>query len=600
MAGLNFIYGNNFDDSLVKEVVYDTANTITQYGYEPIFKGENLFLYFIGYDDYPISVIENKEYTIVIEGHIYNSISDTECADTVHSLIRSGSTESIIEWLKQQDGDFNIYHISSDECLTIISDILGRVPLFYLNNPDSIKIGGRSIHFIKSFLNNIDYDLNLDKEAIAQILLLHYPFGEKTPYKNILSAGPASLIKVDNGQMYHRKLHEYNFENKNHKNKSIKHNAEKIAKLILETCRRRSQLDGNHIASLSGGKDSRLIAASLDKIECDFTAASFYHDNAWTMQDSKVAQEVVQQLGVDWNLYKSDTNGTNMIELLYRKGGVNYLSLGFMVDFLSKIRNNYSGPIHYYTGDVGDLIDSGWSVYDEFNNTEEAGGWIIDNYKEMSIEDVSNLTGFTHKEIKEFVTNRLDEFPEDSPRSKVEHFLTRERGISLDFHGEDRNRTFFWTHAPLNSRPVMQYLINTPREQKKNYQLYIQVLKSINKEMVDIEYVPYGAPIGSFEHLTKERIYNLIPNQSLAQKYILSYLFDISGYSNEISNYISAQIEKNDEIGSYLEVDRLLEYVDNPDEYSSEIGYSLMTIITLTEYVNKDNTMLDNFKETNF
>jgi len=96
MAGLNFIYGNNFDDSLVKEVVYDTANTITQYGYEPIFKGENLFLYFIGYDDYPISVIENKEYTIVIEGHIYNSISDTECADTVHSLIRSGSTESII------------------------------------------------------------------------------------------------------------------------------------------------------------------------------------------------------------------------------------------------------------------------------------------------------------------------------------------------------------------------------------------------------------------------------------------------------------------------------------------------------------------------
>ena len=599
MAGLNFVCGDSLSTAPFEAAAKDCAEAVHGYESSVIFTSENFTVFDISYDEYPIKKIETDSFMILVEGHIYNENNYSACAKYINKKINSQNIRSISEWLGNQDGDFNIYHISKeDNTLTIISDALNRIPIYYSTFDGTSTMGGRSIHFIKKAMENMGRRLSLNREAIAQTLLLRHPFGKKTFYNEISKTGPGAFLKINNGQLIYSQVYNIRFDKRRYKDRTLKQNASELADILLKACKRRRQLNGKHIVSLSGGKDSRLVATALAETGCDVAAASFYNYSGWMKKDVDIAQKIVEKLEIDWHLYHTTVTGRSMKKLLYRKGGMNNFALGHLVEFYQKLCDNQK--VQMYTGDVGDLLDGGWSVYRSFNSITGAANWIINNNAEISPSQVSKLTGISEEKLTAFVAKRLEKFPETELRAKVEHFLTRERGMNLDFHGEDRTRTFCWTHAPLNSRPVLEYLIELPRKQKKDYKLYKTLMNQIRGSLYDVDYVPYGAPVGSREQLLKQKLYNLISNVPNLRNLVLGFLFDKSGYPKPVSELLVAQIDQSNELEEYLDSDELRAIAAQTDTINSNTAFDLITIITLIEYVHGDELTIDSYQDVKF
>lgn len=601
MTGVSFIHQNQLDENLLQTVGSNICEKYDGYTFDMIYEGDALQMADVSYGDYPVEVIEKEEYVLILEGHIYDLENYQGFPEFINAKIEGSDIAAISKWLNNRDGEFLIYHVSkNNEILTIISDILGRIPIFYSTPNDELSVGGRSIHYIKRLFDEVDIQLSLDHEAFAQTLLLNNPFGRKTHFEEISQSGPSAYIEIDFEDITYSQIHEYKFDHPRYSDRSVDTNVRYITERIIKTCERRSKLEGSHILALSGGVDSRIVAAALDTVGCDFSSASFYTGIERVNKDVNIAMEISKCLGVDWNLIRAENTGDNMSELLYHKSGLNHLGMGFMVDFYKELLNSHSDPVQYYTGDVGALLSSSWSIYRDFESIDDAADWIIDNYAEMPLDQVAEFTRFTAGEIRQFVIDRLGDFPEKEIRSKVEHFITYERGFNLDFHGEDRNRSYFWTHAPLNSRPVVEYLLKCPRDQKRDYKLCIGVLENMNRKLLELNYVPYGAPIGSFEHLMKDRAYDFIQNTNIIRKLVLYFLFNESGYPIEISKYINNQLEVDSRFEDVFNVGTVIEFVDRHDTESHNSAYNLMTLTTLAEYVNRDTTTLAEYKNQNF
>ena len=599
MVGLNFVCGDSLSTAPFEAAAKDCAETVHRYESSVIFTNEDFTIFDISYDEYPLKKIEIDSFVVLIEGHIYNVDDYSACAKYIDKQINNQNIRSVTEWLGDQDGDFNIYHVSKEKnILTIISDALNRIPIFYSTFDDKSIIGGRSIHFVKKAMENMGKKLSLNREAIAQTLLLRHPFGRETLYNEISKTGPGAFLEINGGQLIYSQIYNIRFDKRRHKDRTLKQNASELADILLKTCKYRRQLDGQHVVSLSGGKDSRLIATALAETGYDVTAASFYNQSGWTKKDVDVAKKIVEKLEMDWNLYHTAVTGHNMKKLLYRKGGMNNFALGHLVEFYQKLCDDRK--VQMYTGDVGDLLDGGWSVYRSFDSITDAANWIIDNNAEISPSQVSKLTGISEEKLITFVAKRLEKFPETELRAKVEHFFARERGMNLDFHGEDRTRTFCWTHAPLNSRPVLEYLIELPREQKKDYKLYKSLMNQIRGGLYDVDYVPYGAPVGSREQLLKQKLYNLISNVPNLRNFVLGFLFDKSGYPKPVSELLAAQIDQSNELEKYLDSDELRAIAARTDTINFNTAFDLITIITLIEYVHGNELTIDSYQNVKF
>lgn len=605
MAGVCVTLGEPADGDAVDAVAAECAAQLDRYEHERLYATGGLTVHAIRYPDYPIRVVEREGFTAIVEGHIYDVDDEAAAAEFLHSRLASGDTDAITDWLCERDGEFLVYHVDEPSGdLTVLSDVLGRIPFFFASPDDATTVAGRSIHFIKRVLEESGFELSMDRAATAQMLLLGYAFERRTPYEQISKSGPAACVELTAGGVGYEKLHEYRFDRDRHADRSVAENADRVVDRLVAACRRRARLDGDHVVALSGGMDSRLVAAALDRVDCEFSAASYYTGRSRATRDTTVAMQVVRELGIDWQLLHATNTAGDMEELLYRKGGLNSLAMGFLVDFFGKLIDSKPGPVHQYTGDFGALIDSGWSVYRDFDSVEVAAEWIAEEHGNIPVADVAAFTGFTPREVVGFVADRLRSFPETEWRASVEHFLTRERGFNRNFNGEDRNRTFCWTHAPLNARPVVSYLIDTPRDQKTDRRLFTALFERLDEALLEIDYAPFGAPMGSREQLLKAKANDLI-SQSWLQDVAFSILFDESGPPQGVADHVDRQTADGRAGGGPpddgpLRREQLREFVEHTDEYSTIGAYDLLTLTTVSEYASNGTTSLAEDRERTF
>lgn len=588
------------DSSVDGEELADTsAERIEQYDSDVVYDGSRVTILDISYDSYPVETVAVDDGDVIVEGCIYGPGSFEDNVDNLRDALDKET--DLREWISDKDGGFVVYHVTSEDELEIVTDPLGRLPLFY-SSIDGTIVGGRSIHFIKKYYDAIDATLHLDGRAISEILLMGYSFEDRTLYSQISETGPATYLRLAPGSTDRTKLIELSLDKNEHCDKSIEENGERIAELIHRTCERRLQLPGDHLISLSGGKDSRLIAAALSRISDNVTAASFYNDSYRTERDTRTAQTVAKALEMDWNMYHVRNTGRQVESLLYRKGGLNYFGIALITEFFEKILADKRGPVHYYTGDIGDLVDGSWSIDEQFASDEAAAEWLIDSNAKLQPSIVAQLTDQSEAAIRESVSDRVRSFPESTPQGRATHFLIRERGFNLDFHGEDRNRSYFWTHAPLQSWPLVRYLANVSKEQKYDYKLYKSVFDNVDPSMLEIPYQPYGEKLGSRKQLLKEKTFDLIPQHSWSRAKLLEYIFGGLGSEEQISGYIDDQeLAELDTTGA-LDIDAVSEMNKQVVESSPQAGFNLMTITTSLEYINNqdDSTTLQEYWDTEF
>jgi len=589
MVGIVFCVGGTGCCHAAKEI----SDEIEGYSTHKLYESDNINVYNVCYPTYPTKIFDFEDFTIILEGEIYDP-QDYE--KSLRKLFMNGVPDEKLfkSWAKQIDGDFNLYVIDeSNEKLRIFTDILNRLPIYYTKS-NNIAIGGRSLRFVKKLYQERSDAINLDQMAIAEFLLLGYYVGKRTPYKNIHKSVPASKITLSVFNSEHTVYNQLSFdvENKNHL--SLKENAENLVSILSKAILDRSSLAGSHAVSLSGGKDSRLIASLLKYLGIEFSGYSFYNKSISAKKDTAVALKIAQSLNINWTQYFVQNSGGSLNSLYKTKGGMNYLALGFLVNFLQKIVSENDSYVNLYTGDIGDLLDGSWSFENKFTNNRNAAQWLISKYKFNDPHIVEEITGITREELISEIVSHLNNFPEGSVEDRLQHFLIQERGFNMDFQGEDRNRSYIWTLAPLNSWPVVNYLMTVPKNQKFRYKLTKEVFKIINNDMIFIDYSPYDAPMGSYIQLFREWDFG-ITSRLEKLKYNLNMGSDILDRDNQkIENYIY-HLESLD-YDHNVPLDKVSECIYR---YGSE-KYTILTLLAIIEDLEQESVFFNENSEVIF
>ncbi len=357
MAGISLILadggiqGKRFE----LEKSLDALNYLQDFKSNICLANESVFIGWNKYEEYPIHIISNEKYLILLEGKIYNKTLEVFEKET-DNLIEAFESENYLypaDWIKAADGDFIIYIYNKlDRELFILNDIFGRLPLYYSISDSGICIS-RHLKFITDFLKSFEYDVT----AFAEFLLMGFVLGERTLINSIKQVQPATLVSVKGGTLKKIKLHNFNFDIKSNQNKNFSENIRSISELFSESARNRLKGSEKNILSLSGGLDSRAVAACLYHNKIEFTSVGMNYSTGFENVDLSIAKKLSDMFNVKWEaLDVMKPKGRDLRELLSIKEGMNSLSTATMLGFYNSIKEKFGSNINYITGDNGDKL----------------------------------------------------------------------------------------------------------------------------------------------------------------------------------------------------------------------------------------------------
>jgi asparagine synthase (glutamine-hydrolysing) len=566
------------------------------------------------YREYPIKVFENTDFWICFEGKIYNK-DDLTLSNEINKLVshifnstantKEDDRKNIAAWLLNSDGDFLIYalHKKTND-LIIINDVLGRLPLYYYKDNYEFVVS-RNLQVVSTLTrHNIGKTSEFDMMGIAQFLLFCHTIGKRTLLSNIYKLEPGSLltIKCNKREMSIDNLHKFNFEEKKYANNSVKKNAEELASLFCEACRTRVDQSSKNIISLSGGFDSRCIAACFHKNKTDGLAVTSTEPNWKSVvgdeSEEDVAEKIANTTNIQWEDYGISTpQDDDLVQMLRMKNGMTYLAHSFLLRFLDKIKQKYKPfAINFFTGHGGDFLFSDLSF--ELSGVDEVVYGVIYVKGYLGLSEVSDITNIKKKDIIAELRNVISSYPEKKPSQKLVHYLFFESNAKFSFEIEDLNRNYFWSVAPFYSIPFFNYIMNCPDEKKSQSNLYREFLISLSPSVASIKNSNWGCTILSMRFRVLQRInvilwkYPKLRNvaRKLKDKRRFSYQCD-----SKIIRQINQQVTDCNGISNYLSSKAIGNILKNSSNYHHMALDNLFTITSLMEMnLCENSTLLKN------
>jgi asparagine synthase (glutamine-hydrolysing) len=484
-------------------------------------ESDHVVIGYTGYDEYPIRSWECDDYFVIQEGMIYNiprSGVDSFVSNLVSQNRKSSiSIEDAKKFLFESDGEFVIViYDKLSEDVIIINDALGRLPLYCFKDDQQFVIS-REVKFITEFMSNV----NLDKLAVAEYLLLRYPLGKRTLVENVDRLDPAVLLKwqVSSGRLTVKKVHVWNFEDKFPRGGTTQEYVYNLVKLFRDAtrCRVESLKGVKNLVSLSGGLDSRAAAAALREVDSKSTAVTFLDYEGKSSKDVDVASEVVQQLHMDWQLIKLKKRSfEDLRRLIELKDGLNSVAMGYILDFLVKIRRKFGSKVICYTGQGGDKTLHSMRPVKEVESMEELIDMILAegpaHARAFGIDEVMKLSTLSMEQIRRAIMDVLLSYPENDLNYKYVHYVF-ERGYKLMFEAEDRDRFYIWSTSPFWALSFFNYASKIPDNCKAHFNLYRMFLERLNKKCLKVRYANWprvGFLPGSLSYYLFPRIQEIL------------------------------------------------------------------------------------------
>lgn len=502
MPGLSLIRADGEIDDHALDRGLDDVCFFDGYTCRELHRTADTALVATGYEEYPVHVVETDDAVVALEGHLYGIRNRDEALRTVSSWVTSGRTDRLAAWLDERDGDFLLVVIdrASGE-IHLANDALGRLPT-YRASRDGTTVVSREIAFVRTVLANQGRESALDPLGVAQTLLFGYQLGTRTLFDGIERLPPGTIGHVDQrGDAEVNQVNGFDFERKTHRRRSRQTNASRLKALFLDACHNRAGVGGPNVVALSGGFDSRTVAAGYRHAGIPFTAATYQLDGQQTA-DVRLAAEVADALDVEWTRYDVTGGPQHRATLLAIKQGLNYLYVDFLLDFLEQLRDTH-GPLTLVTGDGGDKALPDLTPGRPLGTFDDLIEYTLAQNAVFSAADAAAIAGVERHRLLESVRDRFRGYPEVAHEAAYVHFLVRERGINWLNEGEDRNRYFGWSVSPFYSVPFFRYAMNCPDEQKRANRLYHEFLGKLSSDLLDVEYADFGAAPTSIEYRVK-------------------------------------------------------------------------------------------------
>jgi asparagine synthase (glutamine-hydrolysing) len=541
------------------------------------------------YEEYPIRSYDLDDATAYLEGRFYgrNPGFDAKALHELKTLVFAadgGVQGRPADWLRQADGDFVVIllHKRTGDFF-VINDIYGRLPLYYSQTAHRFILT-RELRFITDFL-----DLKrFDRMALAQHLLIGYPLGERTLLENVQRLPPATSITIRAGRPrididHHDR---FNCEAKTDECRAVKDNAAELVELFSRSCAARAASEARTVVSLSGGFDSRAIAACFHKTGIPFRGVTFLDAGGKAARDAATARRLAGLFQAEWRLWTLEpAPASSVLKLLRMKNGMNPLYMSFLLSFLDRIRRSWGSDVVFVSGELGDrlLPDRRPSV--NFSGVAELVDHLIAQDPKFSPASVGALTGLDPADILAEVRGHISSYPEQDRIQKYVRFVTYERIFKWLAEGEDRNRCFFWSATPYSAFEFFDFAMRCPDEQKSYYGLYREFLLQLSPEAAAIEHAGTGKAVTSDRFKTVRKAMTLLQGDPDLRSRLQTVMGPQKGYELDQTTiaFLRDQFARCDALFEYLSPPALREIIDNPANYTKESIDLLFTITATLE-----------------
>ena len=613
MAGLNFVF--DLRNDLTKQIdrhleALNAINHTEESKSSILQQGQSYILSCTRYPQYPITCIDRGRFYFCLEGRIYGKDPATlraEFNDMAKAIFgeKNNAQDFIAAWLGKTDGEFLLFikdTISQKIC--IINDILARLPFFYYRTDTSLILS-RDFRVVV----NLTEEKRFDKMALAQYLLFSHSVGGRTFIKNIYQLPPASLITIDEFRpsISLAKIHEFNFDIKSAAGRSLKDNVCDLTEQFAQACKNRTEADKLNVLSLSGGLDSRAVGAGFQYAKIPFAAVSFLDYAGTAKRDVRMAEKLSKTFNVDWSLIETGpVTGAKILRLLRLKSGFASLSVSFYLEYYEKIKQLFGTDICYFSGDGGDRVLPDVRPKEKVLQLDDLIRYIVTSKTSFPLEAAAKLSYTTRQEIIEELGDVLSRFPENDLGRKYVHFLILERSAGRFFHGEDRNRNFFWSTVPFFAMPFFNGVMNCPDEQKTHLQLYRKFLTALSPVAASVPYANIGISINSVKYPMR-RWMNRVRRRKTPIGKIRRFFREPSPqpkpiwkHSTALIDCIEAQIRNCPIITDYLSPPQVKEICQTNQNYRNDALLRLLTITSLIEDITSQRSTLHDFNDNDF
>jgi asparagine synthase (glutamine-hydrolysing) len=424
---------------------------------------------------------------LIFEGKVYDRPKSNLMAD-IKSLI---TCEVAIErYLFEVDGEFYLYLIDIDRrTVKVFGDHLNRLPLFYGYRENKWAVS-RDIGFVRHFLN-----ASINKLHLAEFLVFDYNLGDHTLFNNVFHLQISKKLKADLSSRkinaYHKTFY-YDFSQKHIEDVDDKL-FDEMASIFLKASKYRASQQ--NILSLSGGMDSRSVAAALCRTRAEVTGVTFEDEEKSASEDVVIAQEIAQSLDIKWKKVRLSTDNFHhdVKESIRYKLGIQPARYYFLNQFCRKVRDLFGTKITFFTGDGGDKVFPDLSNGIDYHNDDKLFRLIIKENYEFPIAQASKLTGIPRKKLKLHIKNTIAGFPGKNSGDKHEYFVLTCRMKRYIFEGEDRNRRFFWSTNPFLSKPFFELMMKIGNTVKQDGNFYKNFVRRLDKDVAQIRNENYSS-----------------------------------------------------------------------------------------------------------
>ncbi len=560
-----------------------------------LYQGDNFVLGFTGYERYPMRTFSCGDIDIVLEGNVYNRSfgeADGDLAGLAELIFRDrdAAKKKLLTWLFGADGEFIVWmrHRTSGEML-LFNDLLGRLPLYYQNTADSFIVT-REIGIFR----DSPYRPSIDRMGLTQFLVFCFPLGQRTLFEGVrrLNRGSFLFFPPHTREVTIDSLHRLNFEEKRREGHTIEDNIEKAAALFVQACRERINTTpaAKTVVSLSGGLDSRSVGAGLKHAGIPFEGITFMDSAGSALLDVDIARQVADAFGASWRkAVLPPARGNDARMLLGTKLGLNYLSMRFIVPFLHTIQTLYGPVFNHFNGNTG-MILRDYRAAVKFHGIDEMIGYILSKGGRFSMislfpyRDAARLTGVGEREFLDELESVIESYPEKSFVQKYVNFVFSGYCYNWHYEGIDMQRSFFWSHTPLESTPFFLHVMNCPDEQKEYYTFFRKFIMKISPETRDIHNATWKTSINSPKALFKCALQTQFNKMPPMVKTAMRALFrHPPGYAPETAmmSLFREQTGNCPAIGEYFDMGRLSEIAEKSSRLEFDTLFTATSIIEL-------------------
>lgn len=545
------------------------------------------------YPNYPVNVLESRKHWIFLEGIVYNKTTPQlwSTLSALASCIFSSRLSNLRRRLAQLDGEFVAFFLNKKtEKWAVVNDMLGRLPLYH-------RIATNAFYLTREFrvFNHLSSQPDFDRLGMAQQLMFRYPLGTRTLLDGVRRLPPATLILSSSGSPPDFvSLHTLNLEDPAHTNRSLRENAQELATRFKACCMARGRRAPHCAVALSGGLDSRAVTLGLHATNQPFETVTFARHDGANRRDVDGAAALADEFNFDAHtLSLSPTTGDHLLQLLRAKGGLNLLNLGHVAHFLEELLWKYDDSLYLLTGDGGPVLKYKRPPDKELD--EESLLYRVLQSSWFDPHIVSQLTGIPKQDLVDSIRHRLHDYPENDLIQKYIHF-SYERIYKFAFEGEDRNRYYCWSSAPLLSWPFARYAIHCPDQQKTNFHLYRAFLHELSPNSLNVGYSDFlGIRMTSARiklYMMARSVIRSIPS---VKKFLHRMLGRRSTYAPDaaVLTCMRQQMERCPEIGDYLDINTIDEILSRSGEYPRHHIDNLFTLTSVTEARHRTSSLND-------